>query len=75
MRHKHYAGELHAKARELLVPGGAYLVCDHFFEEGGMKNDQLYMTVQEQYDALTSAGFSRVERLLLKGGLVLHRAT
>jgi SAM-dependent methyltransferase len=74
LRHKHYATELHAKARELLVPGGSYLVCDHFFGEGGMKNDQLFMTVQEQYDALSSAGFARVEQLLLKGGLVLQRA-
>jgi hypothetical protein len=40
-----------------------------------MSNDQLYMTVTEQRDALVSAGFARVEQLFLKGGLVLHRAT
>jgi hypothetical protein len=33
------------------------------------------MTVQEQRDALLSSGFSKVEQVLLKGGLVLHRAT
>jgi hypothetical protein len=75
LRHKHYASLLHAQARELLVPGGAYLVCDHFVGDGGMSNDQLYMTVTEQKDALVSAGFARVEQLFLKGGLVLHRAT
>jgi SAM-dependent methyltransferase len=75
LRHKRYARDLHAGAKQLLIPGGVYLVCDHFFGEGGMNNDQLYMTVAEQYEALLSAGFSRVEQRLLKGGLVLHHAT
>jgi predicted methyltransferase len=59
----------------LLLPGGAYLVCDHFAGKGGMKNDQLYMSVAEQATALASAGFSKIEQVLLKGGLVLHCAT
>jgi ubiquinone/menaquinone biosynthesis C-methylase UbiE len=74
LRHKRYALELHRQVREMLAPGGVYLVCDHFVGEGGMKNDQLYMTVSEQFNALASAGFA-VEQLLLKGALVLHRAT
>jgi SAM-dependent methyltransferase len=73
LRHKRYALELHRQAKELLASGGSYLVCDHFVGEGGMKNDQLYMTVSEQFNALASAGFV-VEQLFLKGGLVLHRA-
>jgi ubiquinone/menaquinone biosynthesis C-methylase UbiE len=75
LRHKHYARALHAQARELLVPGGSYLVCDHYFGEDGMKNDRLYMTVSEQHEALSDVGFSKVELVLLKGGMVLHRAT
>lgn len=75
LRHKHYARGLHAQVRRLLAPGGMYLVCDHFFGEDGMKNDQLYMTVDEQHTALVSAGFLRVEQLLLKGGLALHHAS
>lgn len=75
LRHKHYARALHSQAKELLVEGGKYLVCDHYVGDGGMKNDQLYMTVTEQREALIGAGFSRVEQLLLKGGLVLHSAT
>ncbi len=74
LRHKRYALELHRQAKELLAPGGVYLVCDHFAGEGGMKNDQLYMSVSEQSNALANAGFA-VEQLLHKGGLVLHRAT
>lgn len=75
LRHKQYAVSLHAQVKSLLAPGGFYLVCDHFAGEGGMKNDQLYMTVEEQKAALVFAGFSKVEQLLLKGCLVLHCAT
>ncbi|RQO54367.1 class I SAM-dependent methyltransferase [Paucibacter sp. KBW04] len=74
LRHKRYAAELHQQVRSLLLPGGAYLVCDHFAGEGGMSNDQLYMTVAEQAAAFASAGFAKVDQVLLKGGLVLHRA-
>ncbi len=75
LRHKRYASALHSQVRQLLNPAGNYLVCDHFYGEGGMCNDRLYMTVEEQRDALLSAGFTRVEQVLIKGGLVLHSAT
>ncbi len=39
-----------------------------------MGNDRLNMTPQEQKDALCSAGFSRVVRLMLVGSLTLFRA-
>lgn len=75
LRHKRYAAELHTQARSLLTPSGVYLVCDHFFGEAGMKNDQLYMSIEEQRQALVAAGFSSVRSLMVKGGLVLHHAT
>jgi SAM-dependent methyltransferase len=75
LRHKRYAAALHQQVRSLLPPGGVYLVCDHFAGQDGMKDNQLYMTVPEQVESLASAGFSRVKQVLLKGGLVLHRAT
>jgi ubiquinone/menaquinone biosynthesis C-methylase UbiE len=75
LRHKRYAGEFHKQVRSVLRPGGTYLVCDHFNGWGGMSNEQLYMTVAEQKAALESAGFASVNRLLLKGGLVLHSAS
>ena len=40
-----------------------------------MKNDQLYMTVEEQTASLLAAGFGKVETLLVKGGLALQRAS
>ena len=74
LRHKRHAARLHAQVRSLLVPGGVYLVCDHFAGEGGMQNESLYMSVAEQEQALRTAGFSSVHRVMVKGGLVLHRA-
>jgi cyclopropane fatty-acyl-phospholipid synthase-like methyltransferase len=75
LRHKRHAKLFHEQVLTLLQPNGIYLVCDHFVGEGGMKNDQLFMTVEEQKAALISAGFDCVEQVLLKGGMVLHKAT
>ena len=75
LRHKRYAAALHAEAREVLNVGGLYLVSDHFFGDGGLPNDQLYMTAAEQWDALLSAGFSEVQNVAAAGCLVMHRAT
>lgn len=74
LRHKRHAEELHRQVRKVLMPGGAYLVCDHFVGEGGMKNEALYMSVAEQRQALLAAGFESVQQVMAKGGLVLHHA-
>ena len=75
LRHKTHAGELHAQVRSILPAGGSYLVCDHFAGDGGMSNSDLYMTVDEQRQALLAGGFSHVSEILRKGGMVLHHAT
>lgn len=75
LRHKRHAVSLHAQVKHLLLPGGAYLVCDHFFGEGGMSNEQLYMSVSEQRQSLLASGFSSVEQVMLQGGLVFHHAS
>lgn len=74
LRHKRHASALHMQARTLLEPGGSYLVCDHFVGQGGLTNEHLYMTVEEQREALLRAGFDSVSQVMLKGSLVLHRA-
>ena len=75
VRHKDHVPALHAQARTLLAPGGRYLVCDHYLGgSDGLSNEQLYMTVEQQREALLGAGFASVEAVLVKGGLVLHRA-
>jgi predicted methyltransferase len=75
LRHKRYARQLHAEVNAVLKPGGTYLVSDHFVGEGGLPNDQLYMTVPEQREALLNAGFLEVRKVAAAGTLVMHRAT
>ena len=75
LRHKRHATTLHMQAKSLLMLGGTYLVCDHYAGEDGMRDTALYMTVAEHHQALKNAGFNNIDQLLLKGGLVLHRAS
>ena len=74
LRHKDHATTLHAQVRPLLAAGGCYLACDHYLGGDGLSNDQLYMTVEQQREALLRAGFASVEPVLVKSGLALHRA-
>ncbi len=75
LRHKNHAARLHVEVKEILKPSGVFLVSDHFFGEGGLGNDQLYMAVGEQRNALLGAGFSAVVQVTTAGSLVMHRAT
>jgi len=75
LRHKRHALRLHTAVRQVLRHGGVYLVTDHFCGTGGLQNDQLYMTVAEQQEALSAAGFSQVELVATSGSLAMHRAT
>jgi SAM-dependent methyltransferase len=74
LRHKRYAEALHSQVLTLLSPGSPYLVCDHFYGVGGLSNDQLYMSVEEQRQSLLNAGFKSVEQVHKVGTLVMHRA-
>jgi ubiquinone/menaquinone biosynthesis C-methylase UbiE len=74
LRHKKHAVALHKSARSLLMPGGFYLVCDHYVGSDGTSNTALYMTVDEQRAVLNEAGSSSIVNLLQTNGLVLHRA-
>jgi hypothetical protein len=70
-----HTSQLHAAVKEVLNRGGAYLVSDHFFGDGGLQNNLLYMTVVEQREALLTAGFSAAQMVAAAGSLVMHRAT
>jgi SAM-dependent methyltransferase len=74
VRHKRHVVGLHAAVRGLLKASGRYLVGDHYVGPDGMKEQALYMTVEEQGDALRAAGFASVGCVLRKDGLVLHSA-
>jgi SAM-dependent methyltransferase len=74
LRHKRYAEALHSQVKELLKSSAPYLVCDHYCGDGGMFNDQLYMTPTEQKQALLSAGYAEARLVAQAGSLVMHRA-
>lgn len=73
LRHKRHAEKLHREVKKVLKADGQYLVCDHYIGDNGMKNDQLFMTVDEQRSSLASAGFN-VTDILIKGGRALYLA-
>ena len=73
LRHKRYASALFSQVHRLLKPDGALLFCDHYFGNGGLGNDQLYMSRAEQRGALELAGF-QVTEILVKGGRALYKA-
>jgi ubiquinone/menaquinone biosynthesis C-methylase UbiE len=74
LRHKRRAASFYRDVRPLVKPSGMLLVCDHFVGEGGMTNSELFMTPNEQEAAIRDGGFSTVQLLMLKGGLVLFGA-
>jgi len=73
LRHKRYSVALFQQVKSLLIPGGLFLFCDHYYGDDAMKNDQLYMSLTEQRAALQSAGYSATE-ILVKGGRAFYRA-
>ena len=74
LRHKRYATELHKQVRPLIKSTGVYLFCDHYYGQEGMKNNELYMSIKEQYQSLDAANYSYKE-VLNKGGRCLYNAT
>ncbi|MGB5439709.1 MAG: class I SAM-dependent methyltransferase [Gammaproteobacteria bacterium] len=74
LRHKQHATTLHRQVKCVLKPDAPYLVCDHFYGEGGLSNASLYMTINEQAQAIVNAGFTSVKQVIQAGTLVMHRA-
>ena len=74
LRHKRHASRLYQAVRELLVPDGVFLMCDHVCGEGGVQNRALYMTPEEHERALFEGGFASSSEVRREGSLVLYRA-
>lgn len=70
LRHKAYAENFHTQVRDyLLGKNGVYIVTDHIVSDNGMKNNDLYMTVDEHLTALSLAGFTQIKILKEKNAL------
>lgn len=74
LRHKNHALRFHTQVRQLMDSRSQYLLCDHFFGEDGMADEQLYMTVAEQSASVLKAGF-QIRRREQKAGLLFLQAT
>jgi SAM-dependent methyltransferase len=74
LRHKRHLPNFLKRARGLLAPDGSFLYCDHYAEELAWKHPALYLHPKEQPLALERAGFTRIARLLDKGGMALFSA-
>lgn len=70
LRHKAYAKNFHTQVKDhLLNNNGVYIVTDHIVADNGMKNNDLYMTIDEHLKALSLAGFTHINILKEKNAL------
>ncbi|WP_284086008.1 class I SAM-dependent methyltransferase [Acinetobacter pittii] len=70
LRHKSYARNFHIQVKNnLLNKGSIYIITDHIVADNGMKNDELYMTIEEHLKELSLAGFAEINILKEKNAL------
>ena len=74
LRHKKHAPNFYQVVCDTLLGDGVFLMCDHFAGDGGMSDTELFMTPEEQADALKAGGFANPVVVLRLGGLILFRA-
>ena len=72
LRHKRHAPRLYEQIRQVLGAPGLFLVCDHTPLDGSPRSVALYMTEQEQQQAMAHAGFANVRVELARNALVLY---
>jgi SAM-dependent methyltransferase len=75
VRHASRQPALFQTVRRRIRSGGLFLYGDHFYAEESSKNRGLYLSREEQLEALNAAGFRCVERVLEESGLALYSAT
>jgi cyclopropane fatty-acyl-phospholipid synthase-like methyltransferase len=74
LRHKRYACGLYEQARRTMAKPGTIFICDHTPFDETPKSTALYMSQEEQLQALADAGFSAARVVLSISGLVLYQA-
>ncbi len=72
MRHKRHASRLYEQIHQVLAVPGLIMICDHTPFDDSPAGTALYMTEQEQQEALAAAGFANVHVELLMDSLVLY---
>jgi SAM-dependent methyltransferase len=75
VRHKRHVPRLYRQVATILHPGGMLLVCDHVPGSNPSDRDAaLFMTQEEQLQALTGAGFTDASLVFAKYDMALYRA-
>ena len=72
LRHKRHAPRLYRQVHQVGATPGHVLICDGLPPDDTPRSLALYMNEQEQFAALSSAGFSRVRVVLSMNGLLLY---
>ena len=72
LRHKRHARRLYEEVHQILAVPGLVLICDHTPFDASPKSIALYMTEQEQQQALADAGFANIHVELAMNGLMLY---
>jgi SAM-dependent methyltransferase len=72
LRNKRHAARLYEQIYEVLAVPGLIMICDHTPFDDSAASTALYMTEQEQQEALAEAGFANVRSELSMNGLVLY---
>jgi SAM-dependent methyltransferase len=71
VRHKRHVPRLYAQIHGLLAEPGLFLVADRTPEDDSVRSTSLFMTAQEQLNALEGAGFADLRVLASGDALVL----
>jgi ubiquinone/menaquinone biosynthesis C-methylase UbiE len=72
LRHKRHAERVYKQAHEVLAARGLIMICDHTPFDDSSTNTALYMTRDEQHEALAAAGFAKIHVELSIDSLVLY---
>ena len=72
LRHKRHARRLYEQVYGALTCPGLVMICDHTPFDDSAESTALYMTEEEQQEALAAAGFARVRTELSMDSLRLY---
>jgi len=72
LRHKRHARRLYEQVYQVLTAPGLFLVCDHAPFDDSPESIALYMTEEEQQQALADARFANINVELSMNGLMLY---
>ena len=74
VRHWRHVAKLYQQIMSIIVPGGYFLMADHYVTAENGRNPSLYFSRNEQRDTLINAGFVDVALVIDRGDMALYRA-